>query len=409
MIKSSKLNGILNVIKRCLHIIFPLLTFPYLSRILGPENLGKFSYADSIINYFLLAAMLGVESYAVREGARFRDDKTKLYKFVSEVFTINIVSGIFVLGFFLLMIFSNQSLIEYRMLLLILGFMIPATILGRDYINVIYEDFLYITVRYIIIQLIALALIFILINESTDYVKYTIIFVLSYSLGYLINIFYTSKILPYKLSFNKDIKQHLIPIFILFCGQISTVIYIQSGITMLGIFKTESEVGIYTIASKIPLLTKSIVNALTAVTIPRIVYFLGHNELKNYENYTQRLFYYLFFAIAPIVTGLTLEAKYVLRIVGGTEYLSGTFSLQILSVMLIFAVFAGYFCNAILIPNRKEKDFLYITIFAAVINVALNLIFIPPLGILGTAISTLVSEVVVLIFAIIKSKWCRNF
>ena len=324
MIRSSKLNGILNVIKRCLHIIFPLLTFPYLSRVLGPENLGKFSFADSVINYFLLAAMLGLDSYAVREGARLRDDKIRLQKFISEVFSINIISGIFVFGVFLLIIFSYQSLIEYRLLLLILGLMIPATILGRDYVNVIYEDFLYITIRYIIIQLISLALIFLLIHESEDYIKYTIIFVLSYSLGYLINIFYTSKIVPYKISFNVEIKRHLTPILILFCGQISTVIYIQSGITMLGVFKTESDVGIYTIASKIPLLTKSIVNALTAVTIPRIVYFLGRNELKNYDIYIQKLFYYLFFDIAPIVTGLTLEAKSVLRIVGGTEYLTGT-------------------------------------------------------------------------------------
>ncbi|EGP5602616.1 flippase, partial [Enterococcus faecium] len=152
MNRSIKKNVILNVIRQGCSIVFPLIIFPYISRVLGPENYGKYSFILSIVNYFTLFAMLGINTYAIREGARIRNNKDYLNKFASEITTINFISmviSIIVLGI-LTIIYSK--LYEYKELLLILSFIIPCTMLGRDWINNIFEDFLYITVRYVLLQ-----------------------------------------------------------------------------------------------------------------------------------------------------------------------------------------------------------------------------------------------------------------
>lgn len=404
MKKSVKVNGFLNIVQKSCHILIPLLIFPYLTRVLGAENFGKFSFANSIISYVILAAMLGVNSYAIREGARIRDDKKALSSFVSEVFSINIFSGLLAILFLICAVSFNSKLGEYDTLIYIMSLIVPATVLGRDYLNVIYEDFLYITLRYIIIQIIGVFMVFILVRESTHYIIYTGIYTFTMTAGYIINLFYTKKYAPIHLTFKLNLKKHLNPILILFCGQLATTIYIQSNITMIGIFKTDYEVGIYSFASKIYILSKSMINALTAVAIPRIVYYLGANNLEKYNSFSSRLFDYLLSLTTPISVGLFIFGDEIVRLIGGPEYITGVSSLKILSIALLVAVFSGYFCNAILVPNRQEKQFLYITILSAILNIALNFVFIPKIGIFGAALSTLFSEILVVALAFGVSK-----
>ncbi|MCL4103468.1 flippase [Fibrobacter sp. HC4] len=404
MKKSVKINGLLNVFQRCCHILIPLLIFPYLTRVLGAENFGKFSFANSIISYVILAAMLGVSTYAVREGARIRDNRMALSQFISEVFSINIISGVIAILGLVGIMFFIPKLNEYDVLIYIMSLAVPATILGRDYLNVIYEDFLYITLRYIAIQVVGVVMVFVLIDKPEHYTIYAGIYTFTMAFGYVVNLFYTRKFAPICFSFNSNLKKHLKPILILFCGQIATTIYIQSDVTMVGVFKNDYDVGVYTLASKIYILSKSVIYALTAVAIPRIVYYLGAKEVEKYNTFSSRLFDYLFSITVPFAVGLFIFGNETIQLIGGVEYESGALSLQVLSIALLIAVLAGYFCNAVLVPNRQEKQFLFITIVSAVANVGLNFIMIPKLGILGAAITTLISEVIVVVLSFKESR-----
>lgn len=406
MKKSVKINGLLNVVQRCCHILIPLLIFPYLTRILGAENFGKFSFANSIISYVILVAMLGVNTYAVREGARIRGDRNALAQFTTEVFSLNVISG---LGAILLMIggiLLFPKLGEYDTLIYIMALMVPATILGRDYLNVIYEDFLYITLRYILVQIIGVLMVFILIKKPEHYSVYTGIYTFTMTFGYILNLFYTRKYAPIRFTLNLNLRKHLTPILILFCGQVATIIYIQSDVTMVGIFNNDFDVGVYTLASKIYILSKSVIYALTAVAIPRIVFFLGANDIEKYNAFSSRLFDYLFSITVPFSVGLFVLGNETIELIGGSDYISGVSSLQVLSLALLVAVLAGYFCNAILVPNRQEKKFLRITISSAIVNVFLNFITIPYMGIFGAAITTLISEVIVVVLSFVESRKC---
>ena len=404
MSRSVKKNGVLSVIQKTCHILIPLIIFPYLTRVLGADNFGKFNFANSVISYFLLFAMLGSSSYAVREGARIRDDREKLSKFVSEVFSINLLSGCLSFAALFLLIFLVPKLRLYSSLLCILSITIPATVFGRDYINTIFEDYLYITVRYIIIQMIGVVLVFALVHKPEHYVLYTLIYAFTASFGYCINLAYTRRYVPIRFTARLNLSRHIVPILILFCGHIATTIYIQSDITMVGIYLNDFHVGVYSFASKIYLLSKTMINALTIVAIPRIVYYLGKNDLDRYHRFSSKLFDYLFSLAVPFAVGLFLLGNQVIYVIGGKEYLSGTSSLKVLSIALLLAVFSGYFCNAILVPNRKEKQYLYVTILSAVVNIGLNFILIPRIGIQGAAVTTLISEFVVVLLASFSCK-----
>ena len=293
----------------------------------------------------------------------------------------------------------NGKLNNYKDPILILSLMIPCAVLGREYINIIFEDYIYITVRYIVIQIIGLIAIYVFVKNPEDYLVYTIIYMLTNSLGYIINLVYTHKYCSFKITRRLKLKKHLIPILILFCGQLAITIYVQSDITMLGIFQSDKEVGIYTITSKVYMLIKGMVNALTTVAIPRISYYLGEHKMQEYENFSNKLLNYIILLLVPLTLGLILFSNNILYIIGGERYMVGNQALNLLSLSLLFAVISGFLCNGIMISNRKEKDFLFVTALSAILNIILNLFFIPKVGMLGAAITTLISEILVFFLA----------
>ena len=155
--KSIKTNAVLNVIRQCCAILFPLITYPYLSRILGAGNLGRYSFADSVIQYIIILAELGVSTYAVREGAGLREEKKALNSFCSQVFTINMLSMLIAYAVLGILIHSVPRIRQETPIILILSVEVFAVVIGREWLNTIFEDFRYMTVRYIVIQVIIVA------------------------------------------------------------------------------------------------------------------------------------------------------------------------------------------------------------------------------------------------------------
>lgn len=402
--RSVKINGVFNLIRQSCHILFPLLVFTYVSRNLGPDSYGVYSYAHSIQSYFLLAGTLGINLYAVREGARIRDDRDRLNQFISELSAINFITSIFSWIVMIALASWGNFNDQVRIALYILSIVVPSTFFGREWINSIFEDYVYIAIRYIIIQLLGVIAYFSLVHTSSDWWIYTTIYSATLIVGHIVNFFRTRRHCKFRLSFNSNLRHHIKPILVLFSGKIAASIYIQSDITMIGIFMASSDVGIYTTASKVYLLTKEMINALTSVAIPRISYYLGNGNKNGYHRITSKLFEYLFVLILPASVGLFLLSDSVIMLVGGSAYLSGSVALKILSIALPVAVFSGFYCNAIMIPNFQERYFMRLTIISAVVNISLNYILIPAIGINGAAITTLISEMAVLFLGIHYTK-----
>lgn len=400
--KSIKLNVFFNMVQTIMRIIFPLITFPYVARVLGVVELGKFNYSNSIASYYTLLAGMGIATYAVREGAAKRDSKADIEEFSKNIFSINVYSTIFasiVLGGCLLCI---RQFDNYRMIIIILSFQGVFETLGRNWIYIIYEDYLYITIRSIFFQLISLILLFLYVKDANDILAYTAITSLSIIGGHAVNIFTSQKYCKIKFTFFPD-KKMIIPIILMFSTSISIVIYGNSDLTILGIFGEDRDVGLYSVSVKIYKVMKQLVAAIVTVTIPRFSYFSGKNRKKDFQNLFDRVLNILILILLPVSTGLFMMSEECIVILSGRDYLEASMSIKILSVTMIFNLFAYIFGYCVVIPNRREKVFFIATFVSACVNIVLNLMFIPVFKQNAAAATTLVSECIAAIICCIEA------
>ena len=390
--KSLALNAFLNSLRSVLNIVFPLITFPYISRILTVEGIGAYNFSSSIVSYFSMIAALGISSYAIREGAKYRNDRNKIERFSDEVFTINMVStlGAYILLFLCLIIFSKLH--SYILCILIFSLQIFFTTIGTEWIYQIYEDYTYITIRSIIFQIISIILLFILVRRANDYLNYAAITVLSATGANVLNFVHARQYCHMHLVIHFNWKKHIIPILILFATSVTVMIYVNSDITLLGLMKNNYVVGIYSISSKIYLMVKTVINALVMVTIPRLAVFYGRKKKKNYNEILANLTNTLAVLVLPASIGLFMLSKEVILIISGYKYLRATSSLQILCFAYFFAVLNYVLNDGVLIVTKREKYALRGTVVSAIINIVFNLIFIPFWNENAAAISTVLAE-----------------
>ena len=259
--RSMAKNAALNTIKTIMAMVFPLITFPYASRVLQVDNIGKVNYAASIISYFSLLAGLGIKTYAIREGARIRDNKVALEKFTNQMFTINMVST--VISYLLLagLVCFAPSLESYKTLIAIQSINIIGTTIGIEWLYTIVEDYYYITMRSILVQFVSMLLLFALVHSKEDYIIYASISVFATTASYVFNFIHARKIVQVKLTKNVDIAKHLKPIMMIFAMSIATTIYVNSDTTMLGILGGDYYVGVYSTSTKMYSILKNVMSA----------------------------------------------------------------------------------------------------------------------------------------------------
>lgn len=173
--KSIKINAVLNVIKTISSIIFPLITFPYISRVLMPDNVGKVNFGSSFVSYFSLIASLGITTYAIRECSAKRKNKEKLSRTASQIFSINVITTIIAYVSMAIILLLFRNLDSYRTLIIIQSTAILFATLGCDWLNSAMEDFAFITVRTIAFQIISLVLMFAFVRKPSDYITYAAI------------------------------------------------------------------------------------------------------------------------------------------------------------------------------------------------------------------------------------------
>jgi O-antigen/teichoic acid export membrane protein len=284
------------------------------------------------------------------------------------------------------------SLKDYIFVMLVQSIAIIITTIGADWINTIYEDYFYITVRYIIMQVISLILLFIFVRTPEDYVLYALINVIASAGGNLFNIFYVKKYARIRLAPLSSCKKHMKPLLQLFAVNVAITVYISSDITILGLFSGDKQVGIYTNSSRVYTVVKSILNAIMMVAIPRFSFLLGHSQREEYKAMLSEIFSYLITLILPSVAFIFMLSRPIVTILGGQAYSSGFASLSILSFSLIFSVLACFYANGVLLLHKYDGTYLFATIFSAAINALLNFVFIPWLGMNGAAITTVIAE-----------------
>lgn len=402
--KSIKINMLLNGIKGFLGVLFPLISFPYVSKILGAENIGKYNFVNSVISYFALLAALGINIYAVREGSKYRDNKEKLNNYVSEIFTINIISTIIsYLILFLLVIFIPK-LTKYSILILILSSQIIFQTIGIEWMYSIYEDYKYITIRSIIFQLLSLLLLFLFVKSKSDLYIYAFITVISGMAASILNFIYSRRYCKVSITKNFNFKKHMKPILIFFATTVTISIYVNSDITILGFLTSDYNVGIYSVSTKIYTIIKSLLASIVVVSIPRFSALLGQKRIDEFKSTATDIYKTLLTLIIPAIIGIIVLSREIILIISDITYIDATYSLILLSIAMFFCLGAYFWGQAMLIPLKKENIVFKITVISAIVNIVLNLILIPIFKENAAALTTIIAEAIAFIFCKHKSQ-----
>ncbi len=401
--KSVQINSVLNVLKTLAVLAFPLITYPYAFRILGVNSIGEYSFSKSIVNYFVLIAGLGINRFAVREGARLRDNQDALNTFSSQMFSINLISTGISYILLILTLLISVKLRSYLLLIAIQSLTIIMTTLGMEWLNSCLEDYSYIAVRTLIVQIISVCMMFLIVKDSSDIVPYTIVLLISNIGGYISNIFYIRR--HVKIRFNlSNTKQYIPRIFLLFASEIASIIYVNSDITMLGIFEGDYQVGLYTASSKIYSVAQQLLSAAILVTLPRLSYYYATAQKDKYCELVSNAFNLTIMNVMPASLGLLLLSGDITIIFSGKEFYDSKYSLMILCISLAISLFGILYTNTILLPMQMEKEITVIMLLAAISNALLNIFMIPLFKHIGAAITTVLAEAIVMVMQAIVVK-----
>lgn len=397
---SIKKNFLMNILLTLSTFIFPLITFPYVSRVLTPIGTGKVAMATSFVQYFVMFAQLGIPTYGIRAVAKVRDDREKLSKVVHELMIISTITSIIAYIILFICIPTIPRIAAEKPLYYVMSANIFLNCIGMEWMYRGLEQYTYITVRSIICKFIAIVLMFIFIHNPDDYVIYGVTSVVSSSLSFVLNFFNAKKFIDIKWLGNYDFKPHLKAVAIFLAMSIATTVYTHLDTVMLGFMTTDADLGYYNAAIKIKTVLVSIVTSLGAVLLPRASYYVETNQMVNFKIIARKALDFVFVAAMPMTVFFIYFARQGVMLLSGGAYMGAIQPMQILMPTTLFIGLTNILGIQILVPLGKERQVLYSEIVGAVVDLILNIILIPRFASSGAAIGTLVAEFCVLIYQV---------
>ncbi|NMM65090.1 oligosaccharide flippase family protein [Clostridium sp. P21] len=396
MKKTIKFNSILNIVYTTLKILFPIITFPYASRILGPTEIGRINFANTFISYFILLASLGIPTYAIRECAKVKDDKSKLNSVYSELLSLNFIFT-FISYLCLVVVLNTFDFNKYKNLIYFYSISIIFTTIGVSWIFNVFEKYFYIIMRSLIFQVISLILLFVFVKSKNDYMIYAGLIIFSNVGSNILDFGYARKFVTFSLKSISNIKRHIKPILIMFSVTIASTIYVNLDVTILGMLKSAREVGLYTAATKINLALVTLISSISTVLLPRLSYYISRNNTDKYDYLIYKTVDFIMMVAIPISVGLFVLSKDIIVLFSGIGFIDAFMQMRILAIGICCSRLNYIIAIQIFIPIDKEKYSLYSTLCGAIVNCILNYFMIPKWGGNGAAVATVISEIIVLL------------
>lgn len=389
-----KKNFSYNIIFQIFTIVMPLVTAPYLSRILGATGIGVYSYYFTIANYFVYFAMLGVNNYGTRSIAKAKE-KEKSGIFWS-IYSVQIISSIIVL--FIYILYVNNSNQENRVIALIQTIFVLSGAFDVNWYFFGTEQFKLTTIRNVIIKISALIAIFVFVKESSHIWLYTFIMASSYLLSQLIMWFYLFREIKFVKPHFNEVKKHIKPMLILFIPIIAVTLYKMMDKIMLGNMTNMEEVGFYENGEKIIRIPALIITALGTAMLPRMTSLNAEGRSDKFYKYISISIEFAEFISIAVVFGLSAISEVFVPIYFGQDFIPVINIISMLSISLIFSSWANVIRTQYLIPLSRDKDYVISVFLGAITNVVVNLILIPRLSAIGAVIGTICAEGIVSIY-----------
>lgn len=396
-IHSVKYNFIMNAILTVAGIIFPLITFPYISRVLLVEGSGKVAFATSVVTYFTMFASLGIPTYGVRACAIVRDNKEKLSKTVQELLIISGGTTLLTYIVFGISLFVIPEFAQERTLLLIVGLGIGLNTIGVQWLYNALEQYSYITTCSILFKVIGMILMFLLVKESSDYQIYGGVYVIASFGSYVLNFICLRKFVTFQKTGTYQFKQHLKHIMVFFAMSAGASIYLNLDVVMLRFLQSNEAVGYYNAGIKVKTVLVTCVTSLGTVLLPRLSYYIETADKKAFQLMVGKAFRFVFVAASAVTVYFSVFARESILLLSGEAFLPAVGPMMILMPTVLLIGLSNVTGIQILTPNGREREVMYSIWGGAILDFVLNLIVIPKFSANGAALSTLLAEGMVLL------------
>lgn len=378
--------------------VFPIITFPYVTRVLGAEGIGSFQYADSVIQYFCFFALMGVNTVGIREIAKAKNNAIEMSTVYSSLLSLCLFTTLISIGVLLLFTTFIPSFAAHKRMLYIGAARILAGSLLVEWLFKGLEEFRFITIRAILVRIVFVVCVFVFVRDSNDYETYFLLTVLITVFNAIINVFYSRRFVQF--SFHRVcLKQYLKPFIVLGIYQVLTAMYLSFNVIYLGAKCGDLEVGYYSAATKLYTIIMSFFTAFTGVMLPRMSSLVADGKDDEFKDMTKKSIDFLLSFCLPVIVFSEVFAPQIIRLVAGEGYGGAILPMRIVVPLMFVIGYEQIIVIQMLSPLNKDNAILTNSCVGAGVALLLNITLVPRFGSIGSSIVWVCSELAVLLSA----------
>jgi len=398
-----KRNVLYNVALSVSQVLVPVIVFPYVSRVLGPEGIGSIGFMESITQYFILFAALGIPIYGVREIAKVRSDKVQRSKLFSELLLIHCVTTLLLSVVFLLLLLHVPQLNRHFQLGMIGLGMLYVQAFMVEWLFQGLEEFSFIAIRTVLIRIVSIVLIFVFVSAPGDAAIYYGIMLVTGGLNMLINMAYARRYIG--LVFTElEFRRHFKSLLYIFSFGIVVSVYTVLDTAILGFLSDVKEVGYYNTSLRLTKLVITVLTSFAIVMVPPLAQAFNGDNKAYALDLLNKSFAYMTLIGVPAGVGLFVFAPGIIGLFAGSDFELSVSSLRILAPSIIIIGFSNIFGMQILNPSNNEALFFRAALVGMLVSLPSNLLLVPSLGQIGTAAASVITEAVVLMLLVAFSR-----
>ncbi|WP_143723109.1 flippase [Bifidobacterium longum] len=406
MSKSIKVNVVMNLIFSASSMIFPLITVPYVSRVLSVEANGAVSFAQSVTGFAAIFCTLGIQTYGIRACAQVRDDREALSRVVRELLLIIAICTTITMVIFTILVFMVPRFAEDKILMAVFSVGIILTAFGAEWFYQATEQYVYITVRSLCFKVIAIIGLFILVRQERDYIFYGAFIVFAASASNIFNMLRLIRSIDWSVKLPIHPLHHLKPIMVFFGNNLANSLYLTLDTVLLGFFTVGSyQLGLYQLVMRLKNVILAGMGSISNAVLPRLSYEIRKHAEVFFSLLKKTSSFSILFS-GTIAIYLFFMAQDIVLLLAGSNFIESVPSMQIMSFVIISVAVSGVTGFQILTPLGKEKYMTISTTIGAIIDILLNVLLDPQLGALGASIALFAAETTI---TIIQLVFCRKY
>ena len=403
---SVKKNFVWHTVETVSAVLFPLIAFPYASRVIMADGIGQVQFYKSILNYVILLTSLGIPMYGIREIARVRDDAATMARTTAEILSLNLLLTLGGYVIVAVLCFTVGRIQGNLPLFLIMSTSVLLTALGCPWFFRGLEDFRFLTIRGLVVRVTALVFLFVFVRTRNDLLLYGVYSVAGALGGSLLS-FFGMRGHGIGLAIRSGdlhIRQHLRPVLAVFAFNAAVTAYLNLDAVMLGFMNSNASVGYYTAATKVAFVLVTLVTSLSAVLLPRASYLVAQGQNEEFAGLSRKSYDVVLWSGFPLCAGVIVMASSIVRLFCGEGYIPSVLTLQILAPIIVVKGVGNMVGRQVLYPQGKIRMVTLCTSIGLAVNALLNLILIPRFEQNGAAVSTLISEFAILLSIVVMGR-----